>query len=65
MVEPVLRDADIVTLDINSVKSSEVSLKQNTSPNGLMAVKFVPFQDMRELVIKSLLLGFMSTTLPR
>ena len=28
---------------------------------GLMVVKFVPFQDMQELVIKSLLLGFMST----
>ncbi|MDA9874758.1 MAG: formimidoylglutamase [Flavobacteriaceae bacterium] len=34
MVEPVLRDADIVTLDLNSVKSSEVSLKQKYSPNG-------------------------------
>jgi arginase family enzyme len=34
VVEPVLRDADIVTLDINSVKSSEVSLKQKYSPNG-------------------------------
>ena len=32
--EPVLRDADIVTLDLNSVKSSEVSLKQKYSPNG-------------------------------
>ena len=32
--EPVLRDADIVTLDINSVKSSEVSLRQKYSPNG-------------------------------
>ena len=34
LVEPVLRDADIVTLDLNSVKSSEVSLKQKHSPNG-------------------------------
>ena len=34
VVEPVLRDADIVTLDINSVQSSEVSLKQKYSPNG-------------------------------
>ena len=34
LVEPVLRDADIVTLDLNSVKSSEVSLKQKYSPNG-------------------------------
>ena len=34
VVEPVLRDADIVTLDINSVKSSEVSHKQKYSPNG-------------------------------
>lgn len=33
-VEPVLRDADIVTLDLNSVKSSEVSVKQKYSPNG-------------------------------
>ena len=35
VVEPVLRDADIVTLDLNAVKSSEVSLKQKFSPNGL------------------------------
>jgi formiminoglutamase len=34
VVEPVLRDADLVTLDINSVKSSEVSPKQKYSPNG-------------------------------
>ena len=34
LVEPVLRDADIVTLDLNSVKSSEVSLNQKHSPNG-------------------------------
>jgi len=34
LVEPVLRDADIVTLDLNSVKSSEVSVKQKHSPNG-------------------------------
>ena len=34
VVEPVLRDADLVTLDINAVKSSEVSLKQKYSPNG-------------------------------
>tara|TARA_B110000027_G_scaffold91517_1_gene96819 strand:- start:1052 stop:2212 length:1161 start_codon:yes stop_codon:yes gene_type:complete len=34
LVEPVLRDADIVTLDLNSVKSSEVSIKQKYSPNG-------------------------------
>ena len=34
IVEPVLRDADIVTLDLKSVQSSEVSLKQKYSPNG-------------------------------
>ena len=34
MAEPILRDADIVTLDLNSVKSSEVSTKQKYSPNG-------------------------------
>lgn len=33
-VEPVLRDADIVTLDLKSVRSSEVSSKQKFSPNG-------------------------------
>jgi len=33
-VEPALRDADLVTIDLNSVKSSEVSLKQKFSPNG-------------------------------
>jgi arginase family enzyme len=33
-VEPALRDADLVTIDLNSVKSSEVSVKQKFSPNG-------------------------------
>lgn len=35
LVEPVLRDANIVSVDLTSVKSSEVSLKQKFSPNGL------------------------------
>ena len=33
-VEPSMRDADLVTIDLNSLKSSEVSLKQKFSPNG-------------------------------
>lgn len=35
LVEPVLRDANIVSIDLNSVKASEVSDRQKTSPNGL------------------------------
>ena len=35
IVEPVLRDANIVSLDLTSVKGSEVSSKQKYSPNGL------------------------------
>ncbi|WP_339893221.1 formimidoylglutamase [uncultured Algibacter sp.] len=35
IVEPVLRDANIVSIDLTSVKGSEVSLKQKYSPNGL------------------------------
>jgi hypothetical protein len=35
LVEPVLRDANIVSIDLTSVKSSEVSLNQKFSPNGL------------------------------
>lgn len=35
IVEPVLRDANIVSIDLNSVKSAEVSLNQKYSPNGL------------------------------
>ncbi|WJJ96473.1 formimidoylglutamase [Algibacter luteus] len=35
IVEPVLRDANIVSLDLTSVKGAEVSLKQKYSPNGL------------------------------
>ena len=35
IVEPVLRDANIVSLDLTSVKGAEVSLKQKFSPNGL------------------------------
>lgn len=35
IVEPVMRDANIVTIDLTSVKGAEVSLKQKYSPNGL------------------------------
>ncbi|WP_299777299.1 formimidoylglutamase [uncultured Formosa sp.] len=35
LVEPVMRDANIVTIDLGSVKASEVSLNQKVSPNGL------------------------------
>lgn len=35
VVEPVLRDANIVSIDLKSVKGAEVSLKQKFSPNGL------------------------------
>jgi hypothetical protein len=34
LVEPVMRDADIVTMDINAIKSSEISYKNAASPNG-------------------------------
>ncbi|NNE32188.1 MAG: formimidoylglutamase [Winogradskyella sp.] len=34
MVEPLLRDADIVSIDLKSVKASEVSDNQKYSPNG-------------------------------
>ena len=35
LVEPVMRDANIVSMDLNAIKASEVSLKQKSSPNGL------------------------------
>ena len=35
LVEPVLRDANLVSIDLGSIKSSEVSLNQKRSPNGL------------------------------
>ncbi|GGH40698.1 arginase [Mangrovimonas yunxiaonensis] len=35
LVEPVLRDANIVSIDINSVKASELGMRQRISPNGL------------------------------
>ncbi|MFB9053508.1 formimidoylglutamase [Formosa undariae] len=35
LVEPVMRDANIVTVDLGSMKASEVSLNQKVSPNGL------------------------------
>jgi arginase family enzyme len=34
LVEPVMRDADIVTLDVNAIKASEISYKNAASPNG-------------------------------
>ncbi len=33
-VEPILRDANIVSMDMNAMRSSEVSSKQKFSPNG-------------------------------
>ncbi len=35
IVEPVMRDANIVSIDLSSVKGAEVSLNQKFSPNGL------------------------------
>lgn len=35
LAEPVMRDANIVSVDLKSVRSSEVSSKQKYSPNGL------------------------------
>lgn len=35
LVEPVMRDANIVSIDLSSVKGSEVSSNQRNSPNGL------------------------------
>lgn len=35
IVEPAMRDANIVSVDLGAVKASEVSLKQRLSPNGL------------------------------
>jgi arginase family enzyme len=34
LVEPIMRDADIVMLDIAAIKSAELSYKNKTSPNG-------------------------------
>ena len=34
IVEPIMRDADIVAIDLKSVKASEVSSRQKFSPNG-------------------------------
>ncbi|AUC83552.1 formimidoylglutamase [Lacinutrix sp. Bg11-31] len=35
IAEPVMRDANVVSIDLGVVKASEVSLKQRLSPNGL------------------------------
>ena len=35
IVEPVMRDANMVSIDLNCVKGAEVSLNQKYSPNGL------------------------------
>ena len=34
VVEPILRDADIVAMDISAIKSAEMSYKNSASPNG-------------------------------
>jgi arginase family enzyme len=34
VVEPIMRDADIVMVDVSAIKSSELSYKNNKSPNG-------------------------------
>ena len=61
MVEPVLRDADLVTLDLNSVKSSEVSAKQKYSPNGFDGREICAISRYAGISNKVLLLGFMNT----
>ncbi|MCR9181447.1 MAG: formimidoylglutamase [Flavobacteriaceae bacterium] len=35
IVEPILRDADLITLDVSAIKSAELSYINNASPNGL------------------------------
>jgi len=35
IVEPVLRDANIVSIDLNAINASEVSSRQKASPNGI------------------------------
>ncbi|MFT5103793.1 MAG: formiminoglutamase [Candidatus Latescibacterota bacterium] len=34
VVEPIMRDANIVSLDVTAIKSAELSYKNNASPNG-------------------------------
>jgi len=34
LVEPIMRDADIVSLDVSAIKSAELSYKYSSSPNG-------------------------------
>ncbi|MEM7085135.1 MAG: formimidoylglutamase [Bacteroidota bacterium] len=34
LVEPILRDADIVSVDVSAIKSSELSYQYSSSPNG-------------------------------
>lgn len=34
VIEPIMRDADIVSLDVTAIKSAELSYKNNASPNG-------------------------------
>ncbi len=34
LVEPIMRDAEIVTLDVSAIKTSDFSFKNNESPNG-------------------------------
>ncbi|WP_347373937.1 formimidoylglutamase [Aequorivita sp. Q41] len=34
IVEPIMRDADMVTLDVTAIKSADLSYKNNESPNG-------------------------------
>lgn len=34
LVEPIMRDADIVSIDVSAIKSAELSYKYNSSPNG-------------------------------
>ena len=41
LVEPVMRDAHIVSLDLKSIKASEVSVRQKHSPNGLLKISLL------------------------
>jgi hypothetical protein len=54
LAEPIFRDADVVSLDLNSIKSSDSGNFISFAPNGFNGKKYVLCPDMRGLVIISI-----------
>lgn len=59
-VEPIIRNADLVSFDIGAIRHSEAPGNANASPNGFLEMKLASFHGTQEFLISVLPLEFTS-----